>query len=223
MRGRLRISERRRRTAGDSLGHLAGEVEASVFPHGRLCSQRRHVRASYCRGMRSGREIMPQFKSFGSAYDACARDVFTGVSAWIQETGFKGEMHYYFEEGTETESNASYCIMRMMKDAELRQVSCYGGHSFVPKVRAPGIQAADILAWHAGQDCKRALRGDPVRKDFASLCKIPHRVVHITRAMLQERAHLINSMLAEAGMNKELANAVEDAVRRLPKRQRDKL
>lgn len=168
-------------------------------------------------------EIIPQLKFFGSAYDACARDVMTGVSAWIEATSFEGEMHYYFEEGTDTESNASYCITRMMKDAELRQAARYGGHSFVPKVRAPGLQAADILAWHAGQDCKRALRGDPIRKDFASLCEIPHKVVHMTRALLLERAQLINSMLAEAGMTNELANAIENAERRLPKRQRDRL
>ena len=80
-------------------------------------------------------EIMPQMKFFGSAYDALARDIIAGVSAWISATGFKGAMHYYFEEGTETEKNASYCITQFMRDPEVRAETRYEGHSFVPKIR----------------------------------------------------------------------------------------
>ena len=61
-------------------------------------------------------EIIPELKFFDSAYDATARDVMGGVAMWIEATKFKGAMHYYFEEGTETEANTSYCIMQMMKD-----------------------------------------------------------------------------------------------------------
>ena len=153
-------------------------------------------------------EIMPQVAFFGSAYDSCARDVMTGVSSWIDGSNFNGLMHYFFEDGTDTEANASYCILQMMKDPEIRKEACYGGHSFVPKILSPGVQAADIFAWHAGQDCKRALRGDPIRKDFASLCEIPHRCVHISREILQERAFMIASELQEAGLTPELANLI---------------
>jgi len=168
-------------------------------------------------------EIMPQMKFFGSAYDALARDVIAGVSAWINATEFKGAMHYYFEEGTETEKNASYCITQFMRDPEVRKETHYEGHSFVPKIRSPGVQAADILAWHAGQDCKRALRGDPIRKDFASLTEIPHRVLHLSREQLQEFAGIVQSELAAAGLTEELANSLDELARRLPRTLRNRL
>lgn len=165
-------------------------------------------------------EIVPQLKFYGSAYDACARDVITGVSAWIDATGFKGAMHYYFEAGTETENNASWSILQVMKEPELKESARYEGHSFVPKIRSPGVQAADILAWHAGQDCKRALRGQRMQKDFESLCEIPHRAVHMTRKMLVGVRDVINSELATSGMSYDLADAIHEAEKRLPKNKR---
>lgn len=158
-------------------------------------------------------EIVPSLKAYGSAYDACARDVITGVAAWIDNTRFEGYMHYYFEEGTDTETNASFCIKQMVQDKEIRKEFCYDGHSFVPKIRSPGVQAADILAWHVGQDCKRKLQGKPMRKDFDSLCEIPHKVVHITPEMLKERAEIISSELEKAGLTMETADWVHKLLR----------
>lgn len=158
-------------------------------------------------------EIIPAIELVGGAYDALARDVITGVATWIENTRFEGYMHYYFEEGTDTESNASFCIAQMVRDKDIRKEACYDGHSFVPKMRSPGVQAADILAWHVGQDCKRRLQGRPMRKDFESLCEIQHKVLHITRDMLQERAQIIASELEKAGMTSEVADAVHKLLR----------
>ena len=167
-------------------------------------------------------EIVPKLKFFGSAYDSCARDVITGVSAWIDRTSFKGSMHYYFEAGAETETHASWSILQSMKDQEIRRNACYEGHSFVTKIRSPGVQAADILAWHAGQDCKRALRGQPMRKDFESLCEIPHSVVHLNRMKLEEIRDTINSELAKSGITYQMADEIFEAEKRLPKGLRKK-
>ena len=163
-------------------------------------------------------EIVPQLKFYGSAYDACARDVITGVTSWMDRAEFQGSMHYYFEAGADTETNASWSILQMMKEPELKKAARYEGHTFIPKIRSPGVQAADILAWHAGQDCKRAFRGDPMRKDFASLCEIPHRVVHMNRKMLEGVRDIINAELSTAGINYDIADAIHDAEKRLPKR-----
>ncbi|MBR1266366.1 DUF3800 domain-containing protein [Bradyrhizobium sp. AUGA SZCCT0222] len=158
-------------------------------------------------------QILPKLQFFGSAYDSSARDIMTGVAAWIEAEKFDGMMHYYFEAGVATENNASACIMRMMTDPDMKQEARYSGHSFVPKKCSPGVQAADILAWHAGQDCKRALRGDPIRKDFANLCEIPHRVIHMTRQRLQEKAKIITTAMSEAGLTPELVEAIEAALK----------
>jgi hypothetical protein len=158
-------------------------------------------------------ELVPQIKFFGSAYDSCARDVITGVAAWIGRENFSGEMHYFFEEGANTSSHASWSIAQMMKDRELRAEACYAGHTFIPKIRSPGLQAADILAWHAGQDCKRALAGKRMRKDFESLTEIPHSVVHLNRSMLKDMAALITEGLAQADMTEDMADKIYSAAR----------
>jgi hypothetical protein len=168
-------------------------------------------------------EVIPELKFFGSAYDTAARDVLTGVAAWMDVHEFKGAMHYFFEDGTETETNASYSISLMMKDPDMRRDARYEGHSFVSKIRFPGVQAADILAWHAGVDCKRTLQGKPPRKDFQSLCEIPHAVIHITREILQERAAVIKAELEAIGWTREMANEIEELARRLPKNIKRKL
>jgi hypothetical protein len=162
-------------------------------------------------------EIIPKLKFFGSAYDSCARDVITGVAAWMDRAKFTGQMHYVFEDGTNTSSHASWSIVQMMKDKELRAEARYSRHTFIKKIRSPGVQAADILAWHAGQDCKRALRGDPMRKDFASLCEISHSVVHLTRDRLTEMAGLINEELSRSGITREMADEIYAAERKRSK------
>jgi hypothetical protein len=154
-------------------------------------------------------EIVPSVKFFGSAYDALARHITSGVASWIEKANFEGQMHYFFEAGVASENNASYCIMRMMSDPEIGRDARYSGHSFVRKECSPGVQAADILAWHAGQDCKRALAGKPKRRDFESLSEIPHWCVHFTTAMLKDMAQIIIGNLQGAGLTPELANELD--------------
>lgn len=163
-------------------------------------------------------EIVPALEFFGGAYESCARDILTGVSDWIAREAFSGEMHYFFEEGAEGDAKASWSILTMMRDPDIRKEARYAGHSFVPKVRSPGVQAADILAWHAGQDCKRTREGRPMRKDFASLCEIPHRVIHINRAMLLEKARIIEAEMRASGLTKELVDKVAKLARQSPRK-----
>lgn len=163
-------------------------------------------------------EIVPKLKFYGSAYDACARHVICGVSTWIRNQNFSGSMHYFFERGASTQRNASYSITQMMNDDEIKSESCYSGHSFIAKANSPALQAADILAWHAGQDCKRAMRGDPVRKDFASLSEIPHVMLDQSREMLAKHASMINDELREASFSPQLADEIEALSRRTTKK-----
>jgi hypothetical protein len=163
-------------------------------------------------------EFVPQMKFFGSAYDSCARNIISGVASWIESNNFRGGMHYFFEAGAKTAARASQSILEMMQDEEIRRETCYAGHSFVLKESTPGVQAADLLAWHAGQQCKRALRGDPPRKDFASLIEIPHKGLDLTREMLTRMAADINDELRAAGLTTEDADALEGAMRGIRKR-----
>ena len=137
----------------------------------------------------------------------------TGVASWIESTKFDGLMHYYFEGGVDTQSNASRSIVEMMNVPQLRRQARYAGHTFVCKSQSPGVQAADVLAWHAGQDCKRALSGEPMRKDFQSLTEIPCSVVHYNRRMLEDAAVTIRATLKEEGLTEEIANEIHRGVK----------
>jgi hypothetical protein len=161
--------------------------------------------------------IVPQITGIGTAYDALARDVITGVSAWIERNSFEGLMHYHFEDGVDTEAHASWCILQMMQDPDIKRESCYAGHSFVPKAHSPGVQAADLLAWHAGQDCKRAMRGDPIRKDFASLTEIPHAGHHYTPPKLKMIADIINGEIEASGLTPTLLDEIGKLLRHGPR------
>jgi hypothetical protein len=160
------------------------------------------------------KEIIPNIRSYGRAYDACTRHVIAGVSKWINSRKFEGSMHYFFESGVSSESNASYCIAEMMNSPEIRKESRYSGHTFIKKTESAGIQAADVLAWHAGQDCKRALRGDPIRKDFQSLLDIPHDIFHLEREILLMMRELLFTSLREADLTIQQANNLELISRR---------
>lgn len=165
-------------------------------------------------------ELVPQMTFLGSAYDQSARDVISCVANWIERKRFSGDMHYFFEAGVDTQNNASHSILQMMKEPDIKREARYAGHSFVFKNKSPGVQAADILAWHAGQDCKRALRGDPTRKDFRSLLDIPHTVVHLTREKLQQRAKMITSVLGGEGLTTEQVDEIDALMRRTSSRKR---
>lgn len=154
-------------------------------------------------------QIVPSLKMFGTAYDALARHIISGVASWMDKTNFEGQMHYFFEAGTASENNASHCIMRMMTEPEIRREARYSGHTFVRKECSPGVQAADILAWHAGQDCKRAMKGQPQRKDFQSLCELPTWTMHFNTDILRQVAQVIDDELQRAGLNPKSANELE--------------
>lgn len=162
------------------------------------------------------KEIIPNLKFYGSAYDACARYVIGGVAHWVEQSKFDGYMHYFFESGVATEKNAGHCILDMMRDDDIRNESHYSGHTFGKKSDHLGLQAADILAWHVGTDCRRAINGEPIRKDFQSLLEIPHEVLHISREMLEKIAQgILESM---EGISIDQANEIENMIRGTRKR-----
>jgi hypothetical protein len=165
-------------------------------------------------------ELMPPLNFLGSAYDHCARAVITGVANWIGRSQFSGDMHYFFEAGVDTQSAASASILEMMRDADIRREARYVGHTFIEKARSPGVQAADLLAWHAGQDCARAERGDPMRKDFQSLNEIPHVCLHLTRSKLQELSDIVQEEVGGSGLAVDDLNAINKLVRSNPKKWR---
>lgn len=131
--------------------------------------------------------FMPKHELIGSAYTFCAHVLIGGVAHWIEESGFAGDVAYFFESGHRSQSEADAIMKKIFADPELKSSQRYVAHAFVDKQRSPPTQAADILAWQAYTDQRRQFEGKPRRKDFVALLRPSiDWAVYITREKMTE-------------------------------------
>lgn len=135
-------------------------------------------------------QLMPQHPLIGTPYTFCAQVVIGGVQNWIKERNYQGKVAYFFEAGHQSASEADALMRKTFHDPVLRHASGYSGHSFVDKVEAPPIQAADLLAWHSYTELRHRFENRPRRKDFASLLQHPHKIVHVSPERILHLARL---------------------------------
>lgn len=130
--------------------------------------------------------IMPKNRYIGSAYTACVNTVLAGIDTWANNSPDVARISYVFEAGHDSASESN----RIMTDLFRLQIAGpkrrNGGHAFLPKEGNPGLQAADILAWHACKDVRNKTEGRKRRKDFESLLELHHTVVHMCSARCED-------------------------------------
>lgn len=149
-------------------------------------------------------KLMPKVAFFGSAYSFCARAALSICGAWFLESGVSGVAKYCFEAGHSSQSQANAILSAAVRDTVLRERWHYGSHEFVSKQAAPGVQAADILAWLSRNFVERRLRGDErIRKDLASLLEARHKNLHITPGMLFDWRNDVQSAAESIGMTQD--------------------
>lgn len=116
---------------------------------------------------------IPRFNQFETPYTFACWQALMGVRHWADETGYTGEIAYFFEGGHESQSEANRIITRISNDPILKPLYRYASHTFVCKHKAMLLQTADILAWqwwHQVDD--REGKGIfKLRRDFASLAE----------------------------------------------------
>lgn len=105
-----------------------------------------------------------------SPYSLCVQSCVANVALhWVPRTQYPGEVSYFFESGHSDQSEANRLMSVLIDDPQVRQAMRYASHAFVQKIKAPPVQAADILAWQWYTDRRHLLEGRPRRKDCEAL------------------------------------------------------
>ena len=115
-----------------------------------------------------------------------------GLASWLDDSTEKqqvGRVAFFVEAGHQNGNKADAEIRRWSQNEDGRKF--YGGHTFVKKVDAPLVQAADLLVWQAAKFMKDKLsRARGPRRDFLSLMHHPHAFAYV---VLYDE-HLIHSI-----------------------------
>jgi hypothetical protein len=116
--------------------------------------------------------IMPMERYLGfSPYSFCARYCLTGASSCIRTRNLPGDCAYFFESGHRSQSEANEMMNEIYDNNKIRELHRYASHTFIPKVRATPLQAADLLAWQWHTDLKHHMAGGRRRLDAEALLK----------------------------------------------------
>jgi Protein of unknown function (DUF3800) len=122
--------------------------------------------------------LLPPSNLWANPYSFLVGQVFFGVRDWADQTGFHGDVSYFFESGAEGWGFAAEAMEKMKKDQNLRRIFRFESYSSVDKAEATPVQCADLLAWHWFTHKKRLDRGDKIRQDFRSLVELKNIDVH---------------------------------------------
>jgi hypothetical protein len=112
----------------------------------------------------------------GGCYSMLCQWCLGAVGRWAKENKLRGEVAYFFEAGCPSQSEANRDLNRISGVPALKRMYRYGSHSFVPKAKMRGLQAADLLAYFCRREADelgRILADQPPlrnrRKDFQAL------------------------------------------------------
>lgn len=131
----------------------------------------------------------------GSAYSFCVRQCLTLVKDWLNSSGFKGDVAYYFEAGHARQCEALSILNAMFNECRLVDHYQHTAHTFADKRKFLPLQAADILAWQWHTEKKHKIFRQPTRKDLKALLRPQDKVLDYTR----ERLGGLVSHLAASG------------------------
>lgn len=123
-------------------------------------------------------------KVYKTPYGFVSHTILAGVASWLDANPHAHAMAYYFEAGHGSETQADRNMQEIFAVQNKQVQYRYAGHGFVPKIKSPAIQAADLLAWQWYKDRKNQSEGRPRRKDCASLMELHHTAIHLDRASI---------------------------------------
>jgi len=130
----------------------------------------------------AGAEYPNLVRVYKTPYGFVSHTILAGVASWLDANPRVHSMAYYFESGHKSEAHAERNMQQIFASQQKLVQYRYSGHGFVPKIKSPAVQAADLLAWQWYKDRKNQGEGRPPRKDCASLMQLRHTVMHLDRA-----------------------------------------
>jgi hypothetical protein len=120
-------------------------------------------------------KIMPDNPLIGSAFNFVTHQTLMATARWADQAHYDGSVHYFFESGHPDEENADAFMHLAVQDEELVKLWRYGGHTFMPKMKLPALQAADLLVWHYYDNWTRVNRGEYTRASYKNLIESGER------------------------------------------------
>jgi hypothetical protein len=85
---------------------------------------------------------VPAQDQFGGPYEFLVWNCMMAVRRWMDQTGLKGDVEYFFEAGHQHQGRANALMQRIFEVPELRLEYRYAGHKFVEKEKSRPVQAA---------------------------------------------------------------------------------
>jgi hypothetical protein len=114
-------------------------------------------------------------KIMTGAYGMLCQWCLAEIGSWAKRKNFNGKIHYFFEAGCSSQSDANLVLNKISDNAEFKSQYRYGAHDFIPKMQRRGLQAADMLAWFSRREAEdtgkilSGVRPRDRRKDFQAL------------------------------------------------------
>ena len=126
-------------------------------------------------------------------YTLCAYMCMMQGRKWASDTGFDGQISYYFEAGHKHQSQADRMMSAVFDVPDLRSHYRYKRHDFLRKEQAIPLQCGDILAWQWSKAIKdMRVKKKVTRADLNSLLTEPHFTIHFNEESLTEFRAVVN-------------------------------
>ena len=138
--------------------------------------------------------LLPPNNLWTNPYSFLVGQVFFGVRNWADQTGFDGDVSYFFESGATGWGSATEAMNKVMAVPHIRRSFRFKSCSSMDKAEATPLQCADILAWHWFTHNKRIARGEKTaRADFKNLIGLQIDPHHYGREEIERWLESMNT------------------------------
>jgi hypothetical protein len=155
-------------------------------------------------------KIMPASAGYKNPYTFLAQMCLGFIQEWIKKNDYSGSILYNFEDGHKHKPDVDRIMEEVKTGKSPIRAASYGGHAFVPKVKMPLLQSADLLAWHSFTDFKRRARGERMRRDYKALAR---RGVDKVQRWTAEQLEIAVPHVQEYEQLTKVINALENEIR----------
>lgn len=135
---------------------------------------------------REAYDLLPPQPLWGSRYSLLCSQVMFGVVKWAEQSGYTGDVSYFYEDGVTGWAQAQEAMKRIHDESVIpREGLRFSSVGFISKRKAAALQCADLLAWHWRKQMGREAEGvKRLRGDFKSLLELKCDLHHYDKTAI---------------------------------------
>jgi hypothetical protein len=122
-------------------------------------------------------------KYMGRPYTLCTNILLLAVNRWAKEINYaakyQGPVSFFFERGAEHKGEVEQALREAVRLPEFKNEGWLGDHTFLPKGKACGLEAADLLAYAIHSEKRGQLVGAQPQRILSGIRKIPLSILEI--------------------------------------------